>query len=363
MAFRKIKNLVGVNTDVPLDWIRRFKKVLQIQSKSGKEESMIEFLKKELSTIEGVKFYEKDKNIYITKTTEEKKDLIYPCMVAHTDTVHDIINSYHILRYEDTFFAWDGEKNKQYGTGGDDKCGIFVTLELLKIMPNMKACFFYSEEIGCIGSGKADLDFFKDCGFILQVDRKGNDDFCTTYSGDKMVSKDYSDTIAETIKKFGYSESWGGSTDVFKLKNRGLELCVSNMSSGYYEPHSSSETINITDVWIVFQMCAELFHVLRDKKWNHKVEKTVYHNNFKRHTTVHNFEDDDEESRLPINYKRKRGEILDEEEEEEETHGVATSEICSCCKKTEMIQLTQQYFCYECFKLFDKNNKKEISIN
>jgi len=365
---RKIKNLVGVNLTPPQDWIKRFKSVLQIQSKSGKEESMIKFIENELSNIPGVKFHTKDNNIYVTKNTKKVKDLIYPCMVAHTDTVHEIIESYHILRYDNIFFAWDGKNNKQWGTGGDDKCGIFVTLELLRIIPNMKACFFYSEEIGCIGSGKADLDFFKDCGFILQVDRKGNEDFCTSYSGDKMVSKEYSDTVANTIKKYGYSESWGGSTDVFKLKNRGLELCVSNMSSGYYDPHSNNETINIEDVWVVFQMCSELFYILKDKVWKHKKEITVHQGgnwngrNSHTHTHRNRFKEDDDDDMVNAYAQRfKSGVILDEEEEEEEH---LPNTICNCSKdkKTPLISLKNQYLCVECMKMYDKKTKKEVEI-
>jgi hypothetical protein len=360
MGYRKTKNLVGVNLIPNNDWVRRFKKVLSVQSKSRKEEQMIKFVCSELDCIDNLTYEVKENNIYVTKNTDVKKDFIYPCMVSHTDTVHDIIDSYHILRYENTFFAWDGEKNKQWGTGGDDKCGIFVTLELLKIVPNMKACFFHSEEIGCIGSGEADLKFFNDCGFILQVDRRGNDDFCTTYGGDKMISKEFSTTIENVIKKYGYSETIGGSTDVFKLKNRGLELSVCNMSSGYYDPHMSTETINIEDVWVVFQMCADLFHVLREKKWSHKVEKTK--TSYNRFHGVHHHGSEEEEEYHGFRNGLGVGSIIDEDEEEETTHSVSDNEKCPCCKKTDMIHLPVQYFCYECFKLFNKKDKKEVQI-
>jgi putative aminopeptidase FrvX len=46
------------------------------------------------------------------------------------------------------------------GIGGDDKCGVYACLELLKELPNLKAAFFVSEETGCHGSKKADPNFF-----------------------------------------------------------------------------------------------------------------------------------------------------------------------------------------------------------
>jgi hypothetical protein len=35
---------------------------------------------------------------------------------------------------------------KPTGIGGDDKCGVYACLELLKELPNLKAAFFVSEE-------------------------------------------------------------------------------------------------------------------------------------------------------------------------------------------------------------------------
>jgi hypothetical protein len=45
------------------------------------------------------------------------------------------------------------------GIGGDDKCGVFACLTLLKELPYVKAAFFVSEETGCHGSLKADPRF------------------------------------------------------------------------------------------------------------------------------------------------------------------------------------------------------------
>jgi hypothetical protein len=60
------------------------------------------------------------------------------------------------------------------GIGGDDKCGVFACLTLLKELPNLKAAFFVSEETGCHGSRMADSKFFKNVGYGIQFDAPEN---------------------------------------------------------------------------------------------------------------------------------------------------------------------------------------------
>ena len=67
------------------------------------------------------------------------------------------------------------------GIGGDNKCGVFACLELLKELPNLKVAFFVSEETGCHGSRAADEKFFSNVGYCIQFDAPGNSmvsEFC-----------------------------------------------------------------------------------------------------------------------------------------------------------------------------------------
>ena len=69
--------------------INFLKQVLSIPTKSFKEDLMIEFLSNYLSD-KGYD-YEVDDfgNVYVTKGTLNEGEF-YPCVVAHTDTVHKI---------------------------------------------------------------------------------------------------------------------------------------------------------------------------------------------------------------------------------------------------------------------------------
>ena len=66
--------------------LTRLKKVMRVQSNSGKCERMQRFVKKELDAIKIGYTTDKIGNIYATKGNAE----MYPTMVCHMDTVHDI---------------------------------------------------------------------------------------------------------------------------------------------------------------------------------------------------------------------------------------------------------------------------------
>ena len=130
------------------------KEVLSVPTKTYKEGLMVEFLEKWL-TENNFEYYLDDmNNIYVTKQTDEVE--YFPCVIAHTDTVHNI-DSINVR--EESLPNEQGQLKpalKAYnntglptGIGGDDKCGVFACLELLKELPNLKVAFFVSEETGC----------------------------------------------------------------------------------------------------------------------------------------------------------------------------------------------------------------------
>ena len=98
---------------------------------------------------------------------ELPEDFYFPCVISHTDTVHNIDT---INIREEMLINTQGEEKLSYkayndegnptGIGGDDKCGVFACLTLLQELPNVKAAFFVSEETGCHGSLKASEEFF-----------------------------------------------------------------------------------------------------------------------------------------------------------------------------------------------------------
>jgi len=216
---------------------------LSIQTSSGKEQDMIAYITDFCKTnVPHATIKVHNNNIYVTKG----KSKAYPCIVAHTDTVHDIHKYYKVFEDDGCLFAFNAETGKQVGVGGDDKVGIWIALEMLMSFDKIKCAFFHSEEMGCIGSSQADMKWFKDVGYCLQADRRGNTDFVNSISG-KLYSKAFKKAIKPILKEYGYKETSGAITDVGQLAANGIGVCTANMSCGYYEPHSDEEIVEFDD--------------------------------------------------------------------------------------------------------------------
>jgi tripeptide aminopeptidase len=237
--------------------------VLSIQTTSGNEYDMItyiyDFCKKNVPEAEVVI---KDNNIYVTKGESDN----YPCIVAHTDTVHDIHKFYKVFDDDGCLFAFNAETGKQVGVGGDDKVGVWIALEMLKSFDRIKCAFFHSEEIGCVGSRNADMEWFKNVGYCFQADRRGNTDFVNSISG-KLFSKKFSKTIKPILKHYGYKETSGAITDVGQLAENGIGVCVANMSCGYYAPHSDEEVVEFEHANNCLNMIEMLVTELADNRY------------------------------------------------------------------------------------------------
>lgn len=243
-----------------------------IQSKSGFEDDMIQFIQEYLNRLDPTITVEViNKNIYVTKGVAET----YPVIVAHTDQVQTPNNNITVITCSDHILAYDFKEKQTAGLGADDKNGIFIALQAIQHFPVIKAVFFYSEEIGCIGSSGCDMEFFKNARFVVQCDRKGNDDFINCGASVELCSEDF--IKACNIDTFGYKKVNGGHTDVVELKQRGLEVSCCNLSCGYYNPHTNHEVTCLTDLYNCLKLA---FYILSlEDTYPHKytkVDKVTY---------------------------------------------------------------------------------------
>jgi len=262
------------------------REVLSIESYSGKEWRMFAFIIRRL-TANGIA-YKVDRNngnIYATKssagTEKERKESegqTFPCIVAHMDTVHEI-NKMPLMLIEarGILTGFDPYTMTQSGIGGDDKVGVFIALRCLELFDNCKAAFFVNEESGCVGSGEADLDFFNDCRFVLQADRKGHEDFITNASGVELSGKEFQKDIAHILKKYGYKHASGMMTDVMQLKEDGLKVAAANVSCGYHRPHAADEYVVISQVNNTLALFCEIIEQC-GKVYKHKAPARTYGN-------------------------------------------------------------------------------------
>lgn len=182
-------------------------------------------------------------NIYVSKGMSES----YPCIVSHIDQVQKTHSrDFVCIESEDVILGYSPKNHRQEGLGADDKNGIWIALKCLQKYPVMKAAFFVEEEIGCRGSAQADLEFFTNCRYVVQCDRRGNNDLITSISFTELCSKEFIE--ATGYENFGYKPEDGMMTDVLELKERGIEVSCINMSCGYYKPHTDQEFTDKNDL-------------------------------------------------------------------------------------------------------------------
>jgi len=262
------------------------KDVLSVPTKTYKEERLVQFLVDWLTENEIPFTVDEYYNIYATKQTDENIEY-FPCVVAHTDTVHqlDVINIHEEQLPDEqgiiklSLKAYN-DLGKPTGIGGDDKCGVYACLELLKELPNLKAAFFVSEETGCHGSKNADKNFFENVGYAIQFDAPGNlmvSEYCM---GVKLFDREgeffekCNVVLTETFNRDRQYQSHP-YTDVYALKKNFDFSCI-NFAIGYYRYHTPNEYVVVDDVYNGIKTGKEMIESLGCKKYPHVSPNTGY---------------------------------------------------------------------------------------
>lgn len=167
-------------------------------------------------------------------------------LVAHMDTVHkeickDIVEE-------------DGKISSPQGIGGDDRCGIFMIMNIVKEL-KCSVLFCEDEEIGGVGARK----FTKIChemnnvNYIIELDRKGNND-AVFYRCD---NKDFKDFVCDNT---GLKEAFGSFSDISVLAPA-FSLAAVNISSGYYNAHTTDEYVVYDEMMDIIEMVKNLIKV------------------------------------------------------------------------------------------------------
>ena len=244
--------------------LQRLKEVLSIPTYSRDEKLMVSYLQNVL-TEKGYEHYtDSIGNIYVTKGKAEW----YPCFVSHTDTVHKVNLNLKVVQLEENgktiLTGIDKETMKPSGIGGDDKCGVYLCLEMLDTLENVKAAFFVSEEIGCIGSKQADPEFFKNVGYAIQYDSPEGDSMSLTLMGVKLFNEksEFGEKVGNLILEHGI-DSWERHpfTDIWPLMEKFGFSCL-NLAAGYHRYHTSSEYVVIDEVQNSFELGLRLHEIL-----------------------------------------------------------------------------------------------------
>jgi putative aminopeptidase FrvX len=235
------------------------KEVLSVPTKTYQEGLMVEFICEWLEKNDIPFYIDQFNNVYALKQTNEDVEY-FPCVVAHTDTVHaiDTINVREEMlpnaqkEIKLALKAYNDNGNPT-GIGGDDKCGVYGCLELLKELPNLKAAFFVAEETGCKGSFNSDSEFFENVGYVIQFDAPENNMISEFLMSKPMFNRD-----SQFFEVGGrlITEHFPGDvkyqhhpyTDIYPLNQRYGISCF-NISIGYYNYHTKNEYVVVDDTY------------------------------------------------------------------------------------------------------------------
>lgn len=232
-----------------------------INSPSGLEFPMTTYIINYCYQIKGIQYkIDKVGNLFITKNTTSPKT--YPCLIAHMDEIHNLNIPRKIMLKNNLIWAVTEDTKQPCGLGADDKFGICIILQLLKILPDIKVCFTVQEESYGIGAIEAQLnsEFFSNIRFMIEPDRRGNSDIIVETNCLKIASDEFLEDISDLLQKYKYKPAIGTFTDIGVLKKT-VNVSAINLSCGYYKEHTSREYGHLNEL----EKCLNLIYDIINK--------------------------------------------------------------------------------------------------
>lgn len=188
-------------------------------------------------------------------------------LVAHLDTVHE-------TKPKMIMVAGDKDTiSSPEGIGGDDRCGVYMIFEVIKKY-NCSVLFCEDEEIGGIGAHKftkskvaQGLDF----NYIIEFDRKGKND-AVFYDCDNVEFEQF------ITEKF-YKTEYGTFSDISIIAPY-LGVAAVNLSCGYYNAHTKSEYIVVSEMQASINAACDILASTTDENKYIYVEAMSMRNNY-----------------------------------------------------------------------------------
>jgi len=160
--------------------------------------------------------------------------------------------------------------------GADDKAGITIMLWMIKHNIPGVYYFFIGEEVGCIGSGLA-AKFYETKGHfdrIISFDRRGTTSVITHQSSMRTCSDEFGKELSKQLNRSGMSfkiDDTGVYTDSAEFTSV-IPECT-NISVGYYQEHSTSESQDINHLYKLAKACLKVdWESLPTKRDINKIE-------------------------------------------------------------------------------------------
>ena len=172
-------------------------------------------------------------------------------LVAHMDTVHK--------EPPKKIIEVDGKISSHQGIGGNDRCGIFIIMNLVKNL-HCSVVLCEDEEVGGIGARKFAASPFinnLDVNYIVEFDRMHADD-AVFYNCD---NPDFTEFVIGTT---GFKEAHGSFSDI-SIIAPAAKIAAVNLSCGYYNAHMVNEYVVYDEMMDTISAAEELIKTECDK--------------------------------------------------------------------------------------------------
>lgn len=191
-------------------------------------------------------------------------------LTAHLDTVHTEVCRDFIVS------TVNGKEmlSSPQGIGGDDRCGVYAIIEILKKGLRPYILFCEDEETGGKGSKKfirtSYLSELSEMKFFIELDRANANDAVFYDCG----NEEFQEFILE---KTGYEKSYGSFSDISVL-SPDTDIASVNLSCGYYKAHTKDEMVCLDELWQTIEVVEKLLRLPMDevKQYDFKEESYVY---------------------------------------------------------------------------------------
>ena len=197
-------------------------------------------------------------------------------LVAHMDTVHKVQCNTIIKKH--------GELSSPQGIGGDDRCGVFIIMNLIKEL-NCSVLLCEDEETGTQGARKfvnatykctsenneeVEERYIDNLGvnYMIEFDRKGSND-AVFYTCD---NKDFIDFVEDTTN---FKYAFGSFTDISVLMPAS-KLSGVNLSCGYYNAHQVTEYVIYDEMMDTIEVAKTLIKEPCEKAFEYVPKKYEY---------------------------------------------------------------------------------------
>jgi hypothetical protein len=196
-------------------------------------------------------FVEEDRegNLLFDNRPVSKRGTPVPTIVAHLDQVHDYARGMRLVLIgdkQDKIVAYD-YRNRRVGTGGDDKCGIYVAVKMLLTDIPCRVILTQDEEIGCVGARRVSCNWGQESSILLQADRRGNNDLIMHTNGIRIASDELVQRVLALPECEGMKPEYGSVTDVGDIADT-FGVGAFNISAGYYDAHTHKESIILSEL-------------------------------------------------------------------------------------------------------------------